>query len=567
MPRMSSSSQKKIAYAVILLFSLILIFAIVILPATRSVLGATKVDVTNDASLSSTQTYWTIPLNIVEAQDTIYGVYLSRLAAENTKTAYDVEFSASLSSPAVAIYKYTAWDSNKPIYAFACPRILPWVSLCLPTNPVVGYEAGISGAGTVQIDYTFTAKRLQNNVIVEADIEPVRLPYAADLSFFGGKVKLQNLAELNKGYLAPAVADAKVLYITDMATLKKNAGFDKDCTFYGGSGNSCYIAISNAAYERWRYDLINNIFTSMPSTPPNSFGGYATQSDLRWQYPHGAVSALVTLWVDASWVNTIYYQPPQGKPCDLTFSVEPNAQYGKEYLGTFSVKNCGDKQGNFQVTMQLQNARLTYLEKASLAPQAGETQTSTFKYIPDAGKTGGTYGITITITDSWTGNKVSASQSGMASAPPQPFCGDKICDPSTGESCSTCTTDCGNCFIPSQPYCGDKICNNNENYLTCPLDCPSPQKVCGDNVCSPEIGESYLSCPRDCPSPGPACTISNLTACDTKEKCDAISYYWYDNKCNTEKQKGGIDTSLLLFIIAILAILIGIFLWLRKTRR
>lgn len=498
-----------------------------------SFLGASKVDVTANASLSSTKTYWSIPIAVTEGQDKIYGIYLSQKTDQDTRTSYDVEFDVQLDKAAQAIYQYSAWDSSKSVTVFSCVTWIPGLP-CMPSWSTVGYEANVAGNGIVQLDYTFIAKRLRNGSIVESNIQPISLPYSGDVNFFGGKVKLQNIGQIDKGYIAPSVADAKVLYITDMSALKSKAGFDKDCSTYGGSGNACYIVISNAAYEAYK-SVGGQYWQVFPSTPPNSWTGYITQSSMIWQFPQGARIALVNLWVDATWVNTIIYQPPTGTPCNVQFSIEPNAQYGKEYTGTLSVKNCGNAQGQFDVIPTLTNVQLTYIEKQRMAPQTGMTETSAFKYIPNAGKLGGGYAIKFTVTDSWSGNSVTVTQTGVVSAAPVPKCGNGICD--SDESCSSCTTDCGSC-IPFVPNCGDGSCNGNENYLTCPADCKSPQVTCGNHICEASAGETYISCPVDCPPPSPVCSQTNLALCTTKGTCEDNKGYWYNDKCNALPQGG-----------------------------
>jgi hypothetical protein len=47
------------------------------------------------------------------------------------------------------------------------------------------------------------------------------------------------------------------------------------------------------------------------------------------------------------------------------------------------------------------------------------------------------------------------------------YCGNGICDWDRGESCSTCSTDCGTC----KPYCGNYICDPGETAYSCPSDC------------------------------------------------------------------------------------------------
>jgi hypothetical protein len=48
---------------------------------------------------------------------------------------------------------------------------------------------------------------------------------------------------------------------------------------------------------------------------------------------------------------------------------------------------------------------------------------------------------------------------------PAPSCGDGVCEPSRGESGSTCPADCA-------PACGDAVCEPGETTDACPSDCP-----------------------------------------------------------------------------------------------
>src|SRR5688500_7537897 len=58
-------------------------------------------------------------------------------------------------------------------------------------------------------------------------------------------------------------------------------------------------------------------------------------------------------------------------------------------------------------------------------------------------------------------------------------CGDGLCDPSVGETCETCPTDCEWC---AEPICGDGLCgpDSAERCDTCPIDCGSCTVGCGD---------------------------------------------------------------------------------------
>ncbi|HKU37219.1 MAG TPA: clostripain-related cysteine peptidase, partial [Polyangiales bacterium] len=74
-----------------------------------------------------------------------------------------------------------------------------------------------------------------------------------------------------------------------------------------------------------------------------------------------------------------------------------------------------------------------------------------------------------------------------------PSCGDGSCVLSDGETCQTCTPDCGTCPV----LCGDGTCSakDGETCGSCASDCGVC--ACGDGVCSLAT-ESCSSCPADC---------------------------------------------------------------------
>jgi hypothetical protein len=145
-----------------------------------------------------------------------------------------------------------------------------------------------------------------------------------------------------------------------------------------------------------------------------------------------------------------------------------------------------------------------------------------------------------------------------ASDVPAPRCGDMSCTPASGETCSSCPTDCGSCT----PRCGDMACNGTETCTSCAMDCgscpvdggtdvsdvtappdhgpdasdaPSPTDTpdvpptvdtpdasdvpaprCGDMSCTPASGETCTTCATDC---GPCAPRCGDMACNGMENC------------------------------------------------
>lgn len=69
-----------------------------------------------------------------------------------------------------------------------------------------------------------------------------------------------------------------------------------------------------------------------------------------------------------------------------------------------------------------------------------------------------------------------------------PGCGDGVC--SAGETCSTCSVDCGLCKT-----CGNHRCDSGETCSSCPEDCGTCA-TCGDGLCNGD--ETCESCAPDC---------------------------------------------------------------------
>ena len=77
------------------------------------------------------------------------------------------------------------------------------------------------------------------------------------------------------------------------------------------------------------------------------------------------------------------------------------------------------------------------------------------------------------------------------------LCGDGVCSATIAETCQTCQLDCGAC----KPVCGDTICKTPaEDCNSCQADCgPCANEIaCGNTICQPDWGESCTTCPVDC---------------------------------------------------------------------
>jgi len=107
------------------------------------------------------------------------------------------------------------------------------------------------------------------------------------------------------------------------------------------------------------------------------------------------------------------------------------------------------------------------------------------------------------------------------------------CNPATGNceynSRTKCQYGCsdGKCNVKTS-YCGDDVCDDDEDYITCPVDCesPIPDSYCGDDVCDDD--ENYDDCPCDCPNPDPPTGLCVGKTCP--DKCSGDLLYSYE--CN-----------------------------------
>jgi len=76
----------------------------------------------------------------------------------------------------------------------------------------------------------------------------------------------------------------------------------------------------------------------------------------------------------------------------------------------------------------------------------------------------------------------------------------EICDDGVDNDCNG-FTDCEDPVCLETPTCFcnfDGTCDLGEDCRSCPSDCPTVPRVCGDGVCDPGAGEDCLDCPEDC---------------------------------------------------------------------
>lgn len=104
-------------------------------------------------------------------------------------------------------------------------------------------------------------------------------------------------------------------------------------------------------------------------------------------------------------------------------------------------------------------------------------------------------------------------------------CGDDLCADWAGESCSSCSDDCGPCPDPDIE-CDNSLCELGETCRNCPEDCSCPDPAePGDGVCDPtENVETY-----DCQTPSEFC--EDATDCPDYGTTGAVCV---DNQCLTD---------------------------------
>lgn len=98
------------------------------------------------------------------------------------------------------------------------------------------------------------------------------------------------------------------------------------------------------------------------------------------------------------------------------------------------------------------------------------------------------------------------------------MCGDGVCTPGTGESCTSCAADCGSCA-----GCGDGTCSpsSGESCASCALDCGACAPSCGNGAC--DGAETCSTCPGDCGACSGSCSAASCAGCCFGGVCESGS--------------------------------------------
>ncbi len=182
------------------------------------------------------------------------------------------------------------------------------------------------------------------------------------------------------------------------------------------------------------------------------------------------------------------------------------------------------------------------------------------------------------------------------------FCGDGICQVECGENAVTCCADCcaqcdydnicdmgetyANC-PDCALFCGNLICeaDKNETAESCPIDCAT----CGNGVCEADKGEDWKTCPMDCYAA--RCGDERCELAESQENCckdckcarkgfNLLGVFFgkvsfcSKNRCVPHCCLFGLCWGIFIgsfgicwYYLVILALIIGIYIYLRKKKK
>ena len=181
---------------------------------------------------------------------------------------------------------------------------------------------------------------------------------------------------------------------------------------------------------------------------------------------------VVTLTADAAYVNAIYYNKPQiTTPQIVDLSCQQVSASTTTTMRAV-ITNTGDTGDTYRYTIKVDKGSITpSSDTVSVAP--GEIKTIDYVYTTPSVTSDGQYNVNYQLC--------SSSQFG-----------------------SNCVT---------------KSCSNTIKYVPQGGSPPPGTLYCGDNICSPQIGETAQSCPMDC------------KASNTPPVCDPTSQTLVNNEC------------------------------------
>jgi len=163
----------------------------------------------------------------------------------------------------------------------------------------------------------------------------------------------------------------------------------------------------------------------------------------------------------------------------------PEAIAGEQVIIISSLKNIGEIETTYAVSVTGTEgwSSLTAIEPTTVTLDRGESEDVKIYFDLNEDSEGEQF-FTIKATY---GDKTTEQEVILIVEEPTFYCGDGSCN--GGETCSSCSTDCGTC--PPTLYCGDGTCNNGETCSSCSRDCGcSSGYRCSNGVCKKKSSSS-----------------------------------------------------------------------------